>query len=171
MRLVANIQELIDHHARCDTRADVHYEAARVEHQISEAHPDAIPIEDIMPVVQSVDSQGKKCLSCGHPGFPVYRKSTATFEPVCRDCINAIRQVSVKHPVEAGRLCIDCDLKYDDYGFLIGASHRKLDIEDIPLLIDGVTVMAPGLKTLISLDRVTEDDDGHITIHDAPVTL
>ena len=124
-----------------------------------------------MPVVQSIDSQGNKCKSCDAPAFPVYRKSTATFEPVCQDCINAIRQVSVKHPEEPGRLCIDCDLKYDDYGFLIGAGHIKLDIADIPLLIDGETVMAPGLTTLISLDRVTVDDDGHITLHDAPVTL
>jgi len=171
MRLVTNIQELVDRHAQCDAHADELYETARVEHQVSDAHPDAIPIEDIMPVVQSIDSQGRKCVSCGHPAFPTYRKSTATYEPVCRDCINAIRQVSVKHPVEPGVLCVDCNLKYDDYGFLVGAGHYKLNIEDTPLLIDGETVMVPGWKTLISLDRVTETDDGHITLHDAPVTL
>ncbi|MEM4975842.1 MAG: hypothetical protein QXT64_00785 [Desulfurococcaceae archaeon] len=104
-------------------------------------------IDDVIPIV--IDPRGV-----------VYLKGSLKTVVKSVDVINAIRLRSLKHIPMPGMTCIKCELKYDDYGYIVGCLHYMMNDEDT--VVDGKVV--EGLKTKIAKGKVRIKSDYEVEI-------
>jgi hypothetical protein len=92
----------------------------------------------------------RRCPDCECPMYTSYDRTLEQAVPACRDILNAVRLASVLHRnSDPQTMCYSCNLKWDDRGFLIGARHLALPIEDFEMELEGQLVTRPGLKSQI----------------------
>lgn len=115
-----------------------------VESKYNEAKAKYPEIDNIIPIV--LDPVRGTVLKKGSKPTPI----EAPLE-----VINAIRLRSLKHAPTAGCTCVKCEVKYDAYGYVVGALHYWVPDEDTFVeLPDGTKARVEGLKTKIAQGKV-----------------
>lgn len=91
---------------------------------------------------------------CEDPGLSILDRRTFTRRSVCQHCINVMRLDSLCHgALGDDPVCYHCEIRYDPYGFVIGAEHSLVNTED--------------LKKIVAAGRLVKDrDTGVIRILD-----
>lgn len=98
------------------------------------------------------------CKECQEPQFIV--TDTKTLQPtvVCRECVNALKLVSVNLPTDINICCWE-QTDFDDFGLLRGMNRSTMPILDSEeILEDGTVRKFLGLNSLIALGKVDIDD-------------
>ena len=153
MAHVTNITELKDRQDFVDQKHIEHAAAVSAKHPNHSAlyrHP--------LKILAPVDTI---CSDCDEPEFRVRDESLGAVVGLCRDCINATRQLSLVHTHMITHVCLMCELTTDSFGIINGATHRvELPIEDFFAIdrVSGERVRKPGMKSLIGSGLVELDD-------------
>jgi len=137
MSLVTSLDELKLRQKKFDELAEELYSKAKGE------RPD---IDQLVPAV--LDPVRCVVIKKGSKPSPI---------EVSLDVVKAIRLRSIKHRPPPGQpmTCIKCEVKYDDYGYVIGVVHHWMHDEDTEITQpDGTKTAVPGLKTRIEQRKV-----------------
>jgi len=160
-RQVMNIEELEQRQQAFDQAADDALSHAKTN------HPN-MDLDDIFPTCPDGESHNNSCEECNCPSIQVMKRSTNSRVWCCRDCVNALKLVSIKHGKFPDEVCYQCRVKYDDYGIIRGVVHISLSRD--PGEVDdgtdtGGKVTVGGLIQRIAAGEVFIDDDtGEVSI-------
>jgi hypothetical protein len=129
-------------------------ETAEVEYnRVKALYPE---IDSIIPVV--VDPIRGVVLKKGSKPTPVEA-------PI--EVVNAIRLRSIKHIPPPNHTCVKCEVKYDDYGYIVGVIHVYMPDEDVEVTLpDGTKTMVEGLKSKIAKGKVRVKSDYEVEVLD-----
>ena len=148
MPIVLDIKEFHEMRLRATAKAAGVLAAANVSHP-------KIDLATINPSI--LPGSPTVCADCGHAEFPVLDKNTGLTVRVCRDCINAIREVSCEHN-SPNCYRFNPVWDYDEQGMLRGVTAQTLDIQDSTGVgPTGLPVVRLGLLSLIAAGRVSID--------------
>jgi len=137
------INDIVNRMKKWDEKAEAIYQS------LKEKYPD---IDNIIPVV--IDPI--KCI--------VLKKgSSLTPIQTTQEVVNAIRLRSLKHVNKNPNLvCVKCEIKYDDYGYIVAAFHYWMPIEDVEVTLpDGTKQKVEGLRTKLAkgeIEAITENE-------------
>jgi len=127
-------------------------EAAEAEYQ--KAKSVYSEIDNIIPIV--LDPIGCVVLKKGSKPTPV---------EVPIEVVNAIRLRSLKHIAPLNQTCVRCEVKYDSYGYIIGALHHYMPDEGFDVKMpDGSLAHVEGLKEKVAKGKVKVISDYEVEI-------
>jgi hypothetical protein len=142
-----SLDDLKNRQRRFDQMCDELYSKAK------EKQPD---IDSIIPVV--LDPINAVVLKKGSIPKPVQ---------LDQDTINAIRLKSLKHLAGENETCIECEIKYDVYGYVIAVIHKYMNDNDATITMpDGRQVVVEGLRTKVARGRVKIINDFKVEVMD-----
>jgi len=132
---MVTLEDLKNRQNRFDEEAENLYQKAK------EVYKD---LDDIIPIVLD-PAKGL-----------VYKKgSPIQTEALSVDLVNAIRLRSLKHTPNPGYTCVRCELKYDDYGYIVACQHYWMPDDDQKAVDEkGREIIIEGLKTKLRKGRI-----------------
>jgi len=165
---VFNIQILKD---RQDSIDAGHSSNAR---DVATAHGDDPFVRISGPKLLGVTTANCTTVGCGDIAFHV-RTPGRGEEVMCRNCMNAIRRLSLVHDHLKNRICLVCVLDYGSLGDLTAAMHTdQIPITDYVGRVkaaDGTIMheraVLPGLESRVANGLVSiEDANDEVVIHE-----
>lgn len=136
-------------------------------------HPN---LDNYLPRVE-VSNMGAECECCDHPGVRIPMLDTLKLADCCRESVNCVVHRSLCHTSGDAtnktdiryqrEICYKCDIKYDRWGFVNGALHHSMDIDDtIGVGPDGLPETRLGMKSLLLSGVITIDlSDGSLSFN------
>jgi hypothetical protein len=83
------------------------------------------------------------------------------------DTINAIRLKSLKHTARDNETCIECEIKYDAYGYVIAVIHKYMNDNDTTVTLpDGRQAVVEGLRSKVARGKVRIVNDFKVEVMD-----
>jgi hypothetical protein len=141
------LEDLKNRQRRFDQMCDELYQKAK------EKYPD---IDSVIPIV--LDPINGVVLKKGSIPKPVQ---------LDQDTINAIRLKSLKHIARDDETCIECEVKYDAYGYVVAVIHKYMNDNDATVTLpDGRQVAVEGLRTKVARGRVKIINDFKVEVMD-----
>lgn len=160
MTVVTDIAELQDRQRRMEQSAADNCAT------MAASHSAVVTLDNIYPEVGSPYAEAVcTAAGCHCPVITAFDAVTGQRAVVCRDCINVLRLRSCTHRESVtAAVCLDCNVRYDDYGYVIGANHRYCWVAD-QTDSDGQVIFR-GLITRIAAGEVEIDSGTDIVTVD-----